>query len=92
MIIDDPNFIRLSTNPFEDHPPLIVDPDRVKVLQVALELLQPVRRRYRQILKSVSRIEGFELTFGRSGNALELSHPLIPEQRLGAFVPKGADH
>ena len=28
--------------PFEDHPPLSIDPDRVKVLQVALELLQPV--------------------------------------------------
>jgi hypothetical protein len=42
MIIHDPNFIRLSMKPFEDHPPLSIDPDRVKVLQVALELLQPV--------------------------------------------------
>jgi hypothetical protein len=42
MIIHDPNFIRFSMKPFEDHPPLSIDPDRVKVLQVALELLQPV--------------------------------------------------
>jgi hypothetical protein len=42
MVIHDPNFMRLSICPFEDHPPLIIDPDRVKVLQVAFELLQPV--------------------------------------------------
>jgi hypothetical protein len=27
--------MRLTIDPFEDHPPLIVDADRVKVLQVA---------------------------------------------------------
>jgi len=42
MIIHDPNLVRLSTSPFEDHPPLLIDPDRVKILQIAFELLQPV--------------------------------------------------
>jgi hypothetical protein len=28
--------VRLAIDPFEDHPPLIVDPDRVKVLEGAL--------------------------------------------------------
>jgi hypothetical protein len=31
MMIHDPNLMRLAVDPFEDHPPLIVDPDRVKV-------------------------------------------------------------
>jgi hypothetical protein len=34
--------MRLAIGPLEDHSPLIVDPDRIKVLEVALELLQPV--------------------------------------------------
>jgi hypothetical protein len=29
--LHDPNLVRLAVDPFEDHPPLIVDPDRVKV-------------------------------------------------------------
>jgi hypothetical protein len=37
MIIHDPNLMRFATEPFEDHPPLIIDPDRVKVLQVILD-------------------------------------------------------
>jgi hypothetical protein len=48
MIIHDPNLMRLAIDPLEDHSPLIVDPDRVKILQVALELLPPIRWRYRQ--------------------------------------------
>jgi hypothetical protein len=39
MIIHDPNLMRLAVDPFENHPPLIVDPDRVKILEAALELL-----------------------------------------------------
>jgi hypothetical protein len=47
MIIHDPNLMRLAIDPPEDHSPLIVDPDRVKILEIAIEPLQAVRRRYR---------------------------------------------
>jgi hypothetical protein len=37
MAICDPNVMRLAFDPFEDDSPLIVDPDRIEVLEVALD-------------------------------------------------------
>jgi len=39
---------------------------------------------YPQILQPACRVDRFELTLGSTGDALELAHPLIPEQRLSA--------
>jgi len=75
MIIHDPNLMRLAVNPFENHPPSIVDPDRVKVLEAALELFQPVRRRYRQILQPACRIDSFELPLGNARSPGEPAYP-----------------
>jgi hypothetical protein len=36
MIVHDPNLVRLAIDPFENHAPLIVDPDRVEFLAIAL--------------------------------------------------------
>jgi hypothetical protein len=36
MIIHNPNIMRLAVDPFKDHPPLIVDSDRMKVLKSPL--------------------------------------------------------
>src|SRR5262249_7525751 len=46
----------------------------------------------RQVLQPACRVQSFELTLGSTGDAFELAHPLIMEQRGGAFVSKGADH
>jgi hypothetical protein len=35
MVICDPDLMRLAFDPFEDHPPLVVDSDRVKSLENA---------------------------------------------------------
>jgi hypothetical protein len=62
MVIHDANVMRLTFDPFEDQSPLIIDPDRIEVLEITLELFQPVRWRDRQILQATCRVEGFELT------------------------------
>jgi hypothetical protein len=43
MVIYDPNLMRLAFDPFEDHAPLVIDPDRVEVLEPANVGLQVAR-------------------------------------------------
>ena len=42
MIINDSNLIGITIGPFKNYTPLIVDPNREKILQVTLQLLQPI--------------------------------------------------
>ena len=76
--------MRLAIDPLEDHPPLIIDPDRIKLLEVALELLQPIRRRYRQIHKPACRVDSFKLAFSSTGDTGELPHALESSLQLFA--------
>jgi AraC-like DNA-binding protein len=92
MVIHDPNVMSITLDPFEDHSPLIIDSDRVKLLEIALELFQTIRWRYGQILQAACRVEGFELTLRHSGDARELTYPLIPEERPSGLVPERSDH
>jgi hypothetical protein len=50
VVIHDPNLVRLAIDPFEDRSPLIVDPYRVKFLQIAPKPFQAVRWRNHQIV------------------------------------------
>jgi hypothetical protein len=79
MIIHNPNIVRFAINPLKDHAPLIVDPDRMKLLQIALELLQSVRWRNRQIVQPARRVDRFELTLSPAGDPLKLANPLVVE-------------
>jgi hypothetical protein len=86
MIIYDASLMRLAIDPLEDHSPLIVDPDRVKFLQVALELLQSIRWRYRQVIQPARCVYRVELPLSSAGVSLKLANPLIVKQRLGLLV------
>jgi hypothetical protein len=45
VIVDDLHVERIATHPSKDHPPLIVDPYRVKSLQVAFQTFEPIAGR-----------------------------------------------
>src|SRR6516165_4488464 len=92
MIIHDSNLVRLAVVPFEDHPPLIVDSDRVEILQITLQLLQPVRWGDRQILQPAGGVDSFEFPLRGTGDSLELTDEFITEQRLGRLVAERSDH
>src|ERR1051326_1217692 len=79
MIVHDLDFVRLAVDPFEDHPPLVIDPDRMKVSEGTLELLQPVRRWNGQIFQPACCVDRFELALSRASDTRELTHPFIPE-------------
>jgi hypothetical protein len=51
----------ISIRPFETDPPLIVDPDAVLALPIALQPLKLVSRRYPQVLYVLSCFEQEEL-------------------------------
>ena len=82
----------LAIDPFENDPSLVVDPDRMELVEIAFQLFQPVGWRDRQILQPACGIDGFELALGCPGDPRELTNPFVPEQRLGGLVAKGADH
>jgi hypothetical protein len=61
VVADNPDITSFAINPFEDHSPLIVDADRVKIFQVSLQLLQPVWGRHFQVFQPARRVNRFEL-------------------------------
>lgn len=86
MIIHDPNLMRLAIDPPEDHPPLIIDPDGMKFPQLALELLQSIRRRQHQVVEPACSINRFELALGSAGDPRKLANPPIVEKCLRMSV------
>jgi hypothetical protein len=42
MIVNNLNSVRLTIEPFEYDPPLIVDADRMEAAEVALQFFQPI--------------------------------------------------
>ena len=89
MIIDDANLIGLAIAPPEDDPPLVVDPDRMKVLQIPPQPFQAVRRRHREVTQPARRIDCFRFALRSLGNSMKIWYELIPEQCLGPPVAKG---
>jgi hypothetical protein len=92
VVIHDPDLGRVAIGPPEDHPPLVVDPDRVEAFGISSQFLQVVRGRYREIAYSARRVDCFELTLGTTGNPLKVAYNLIFEQRRGPLVAKGSNH
>ena len=81
MVVHDPNVMSFAINPSEDHPPLIVDTDRVKILQISFQFLQSVCRRHFQVFQPNRCANRFELAFCRTSYPLELPYELIPVNR-----------
>lgn len=69
-------------NPAETDSPLVVDPQR----------LQPITWSRRQISQSCGGVNLVELPFRYSGNTLELSAELAPEDLLSLPVPERPNH
>ncbi len=57
MVVDDLNVVRVAAAPSETDPPLVVDSDAVLPAPVALERLQPVARRYAQVVQALGGVE-----------------------------------
>jgi len=92
VVIYDSDLGRVAIGPPEDHPPLVVGPDRVEAFKTSSQFLQMVRGRHREIAYSVRRVDCFELALGTTGKPLKVTYNLIFEQRHGPLVAKGSNH
>ena len=92
MMIDDANLIGLAIAPTEDDAPLVVDPDRMKVLQIPPQPFQAIRWRHREVTQPARRIDCLQFALRSAGNPMKIGYELIPQQCLGPPVAKGPDH
>lgn len=89
MAIYDPNVVRRDSQPPEDNPPLVVNPDGVKVPQLAGQLLQAIGGRDPRVLQPAGGINCDQLAPGHAGVTLEVADNLIAEQCRSPLVTVG---
>jgi hypothetical protein len=82
----------MSVHPLEHDPPLVVDADRMILLQVASQLLETIGGRRQQVLQSSGRIESFKPPLRLTSETGEPSDHLVPEQRFRMPVSERLDH
>lgn len=84
--------MRVIVDPLENNPPLLIHPDRVKLLQVAAQLLQTIRGWHPEIVQSCRRMERLELPFRPARHPMKFPYDRVVEEPFGALVSKGFDH
>jgi len=96
MIIHDPHIERIAAMPSKHHPPLFVDPYRVKSLQVAFESLESIPGRRPEILQVGGFMEILQLSSCGPAQIRRKrsrrSAVSVLEQVLGECVPEGLYH
>ena len=95
MIIHDFDRYGSRTVPGKANAPLVVDPDTPLAAPITFERLQPVARRYRQILQPTGRIDDLEFVLGPLDQIGRIAaNPLALEEAQGPFVaePPLVDH
>src|SRR5687767_4956728 len=92
VVIDDLDQFDAAVAPHETDAPLIVDPNAVLALPIALESFEAVAGRCCQFGEPGYRIEHVELAMRHLLDRLEGVHGLATEQRRGPPVSEGPDH
>ena len=93
MVIDNLNIMGVSRTPAEAYPPLSVDSDTMLPRTVTLELLEPICRRYAQIVEGRGGVKHPQLSEPHFLNVRpELLDGLASEEALGVAAPKALDH
>lgn len=93
MIVDNFNFMRMILMPEEADAPLVIDPNAVLPVAVALERLEMIAGRDKQVRQPGTGIEHSQLSASNAqyirGEALG---GLAQEHTGGAFAAKALDH
>jgi hypothetical protein len=92
MVIDDLDQLGPIILPHEAEASLIVDPDAVLALPVALERFEAVAGRCPEIGEPGRRVKHVELAQRHRFDGLQPGHSIAPVQRLGALVVERPDH
>jgi hypothetical protein len=93
MIIDDFDVKCVTVTPLETDPPLLVDPNAVLALAIALQSLKLIRARNRKVFQISSRIQLLQLHQCPLLNvAWDTLAVLATPDPLALLVSKGLDH
>ena len=79
-------------SPAKADSPLIIDADTVLSSPLASEFLQPVARRYAQVVQIVGAVEHLQLSFSLCTKGPEPSRRTAVEKFLGVARSKRPDH
>jgi hypothetical protein len=93
VVIGDFDIVRIAIRKDKAHTVLVIDPDTMLTLAVALERFQSVSRRHAQVIEFHSGIQHRQLTHGGTLNALGqlATTPGYPQVRR-ILVAKISDH
>lgn len=92
MVVADADFGRAGIRPSEDDPPLVVDSDGMKSLEIALERFEPIPGRNRKVVQSRRMIHLKEFSECNAADSGEATIALLVEQLVRIFVGEGLDH
>jgi hypothetical protein len=84
--------LRVALPPHETDPKLIVDPYAVLPPPISTKCLEMVAREREKVLKSLRRVELYQLALSDPGDSLKPPRRITPEERLGISIPEGPDH
>jgi len=57
MVVLDPDIVRVSFDPAEGDPPLVVDADTICPLALSLQLFEPIASRHAQIVRPPTSVD-----------------------------------
>jgi hypothetical protein len=92
MIIDDPYPVSVSVSPTEYDPPLIVDSDGMKSVQVSSQFLKSIGWRHAEVVEPGCHVNCHELSFCSVGKTVKSTDQFIFEERLRLAVTERSDH
>jgi hypothetical protein len=92
MIIYDPYPVSVSVSPTEYDPPLVVDSDGVKAVQVSPPFLKSIGRRHAEVVEPRCHVDCYELSFCSVGKTVKGADQFVFEERLRLAVTERPDH
>lgn len=92
MVVDDLDAICRISDPSETYAVLIIDTDAMLPDAVSAQRLQPITRRYAQVIEGYSHLKLPELTQRHPLKSVETSNAYPLRKQLGVAVPERRYH
>jgi hypothetical protein len=92
MIIYDPHPVSVTVSPTEYDPPLVVDSDGVKRVQVSSQFLKSIGWRHAEVVEPGCDMNCHELSFCSVGKTVKSADQFVFEESLRFAVTERPDH
>ena len=92
MVVHHLDLLRFAVLPDEADPILVVDPDAVLALPIAVKSLKVIARERAEVIEALGGVQLRQLPLRNPGNGSEPPRRVSLKQCLGVSVPEGPDH